>query len=228
MKSYFGGKNGNGTYQTIINEIPRHQHYVELFLGSGAIIKNKKPAHTNTGLEINPAVIAEYHYESSKAYKVMNRCAIKFLQQNTFSKDTFIYVDPPYLLDTRKSDHRYKHELTKDQHVKILQILSSITAMVCISAYDNPLYNKMLKGWRTKKFMNTTRRGLVEETLYMNYPAPVELHDYSFLGNDFTDRQRIKRKIYRHVQGLKRLPVLERNAILADILKANVSMLDRV
>ncbi len=49
----------------------------------------------------------------------------------------------------------------------------------------------------------------------MNYPQPEELHDYRYLGEDFVDRQRIHRKIQRHVDKLLGLPVLERNAILA-------------
>ena len=52
------------------------------------------------------------------------------------------------------------------------------------------------------------------ECLYCNYPAPEELHDYRYLGENFTERQRIRRKIIRHIKKLKNLPVLERNAIL--------------
>ena len=33
------------------------------------------------------------------------------------------------------------------------------------------------------------------EWLLMNYSAPVELHDYRYLGNTFRDRERIKRKV---------------------------------
>ena len=42
--SYFGGKNGSGVYQTIINQIPKHSVYCELFLGRGTIMRYKKPA----------------------------------------------------------------------------------------------------------------------------------------------------------------------------------------
>jgi hypothetical protein len=52
----------------------------------------------------------------------------------------------------------------------------------------------------------------------MNYPEPKELHDYSLLGKDRTDRQRIKRKIERHVKRLQALSVLERKAILNALL----------
>jgi hypothetical protein len=51
----------------------------------------------------------------------------------------------------------------------------------------------------------------------MNYPKPNSLHDYSFLGNDFRERERIRKKIFRHVEGLKRLPDHERGAIIEAI-----------
>ena len=48
----------------------------------------------------------------------------------------------------------------------------------------------------------------------MNYPPPQELHDYSFLGADYRERERIKHKIKRWTDRLKSLPPLERAAIL--------------
>ena len=42
--SYPGGKNGAGVYQAIINQMPPHQTYIEGFLGSGAVLRMKKPA----------------------------------------------------------------------------------------------------------------------------------------------------------------------------------------
>ena len=41
--TYSGGKNGNGTFQTIINEIPRCDVYFELFAGSAAVYNNMAP-----------------------------------------------------------------------------------------------------------------------------------------------------------------------------------------
>ncbi|MFV0591542.1 MAG: hypothetical protein ACK5M7_09170 [Draconibacterium sp.] len=43
---YKGSKNGNGTYQTIINQIPPHEVYSEWFAGSAAIYFNKLAANT--------------------------------------------------------------------------------------------------------------------------------------------------------------------------------------
>ena len=51
----------------------------------------------------------------------------------------------------------------------------------------------------------------------MNYPEPFELHDYSYLGDNFRERERIKRKKDRWVLRLEQMPTLERFAILSII-----------
>jgi hypothetical protein len=85
---------------------------------------------------------------------------------------------------------------------------------VALSSYNNSLYSEALEGWRKIEFKSQTRHGSATEVLFMNYPEPEALHDYSYLGNDYRERERIRRKILRHVDGLKRLPTHERQAIL--------------
>ena len=58
--TYPGGKGGAGVYQTIINMIPPHDTYIETHLGSGAIMRYKKPAFRNFGIDIDPAVIESW------------------------------------------------------------------------------------------------------------------------------------------------------------------------
>lgn len=84
-------------------------------------------------------------------------------------KDTFIYIDPPYLQDTRKS-YLYNHEMTDEQHAELLQIVKESDCKIMISAYENELYDNVLADWK-KEHKSTTaecsRRRV--ETLYMNY-----------------------------------------------------------
>lgn len=94
------------------------------------------------------------------------------------------------------------------------EILTTVPAMVAISGYRSPLYDQALKGWRRIDYQAMTRGGLKPECLWLNYPAPTTLHDYSFLGKDFHDRCRIKRKLKRWADKLAALPALERAAIL--------------
>ncbi len=215
---YKGSKNGAGTYQTIINWLPPHEVYIEPFLGSGAILNNKKPASKrNIGIEIDPATIAKFSYNSCA--EIINDCGITYLKELPKDrKDILIYADPPYPKQSIKSEKNlYGHIMTNKEHEKLLEILLSMKSRVAISTYKNDIYSDMLSSWNCIEYKSMTRQGLATELLYMNYPKPIRLHDYGFLGQNFTDRQRIKRKIKRHVNVLDRLPILERNAILDGI-----------
>jgi hypothetical protein len=89
-----------------------------------------------------------------------------------------------------------------------------------ISSYPNSVYERSLKGWRKIEFQSTTRRGMATEAIYMNYPEPEILQDYSYIGKDFIDRQRIKRKCTRFIKKLESLPIHERQFIL-NCIKSN-------
>ena len=57
---YPGGKNGSGVYQTIINLMPPHEVYIEPFLGSGAILRMKRPALRNIGMDRDPDALKQF------------------------------------------------------------------------------------------------------------------------------------------------------------------------
>lgn len=54
---YPGGKGGAGVYQTIINNIPPHDTYIETHLGGGNILERKRPAARSVGIDVDPEVI---------------------------------------------------------------------------------------------------------------------------------------------------------------------------
>lgn len=228
--NYPGGKNGAGTFQFIINRIPPHKVYIEGFLGSGAILRNKQPAEINIGIDRDPEIITafqgmpEYRYarEDEKNFYFLIADFIEYLDRIVAygyeAHERFIYLDPPYLGSTRKQQRPiYKFEMMEpEQHIELLQLIRTRSEMIMISGYQSELYENYMHDWRSETFTAITRGGTpAEETIWMNYPEPTRLHDYGFLGKDYTDRQRIKRKIQRHVKKLAALPVLERAAILA-------------
>jgi DNA adenine methylase len=72
--------------------------------------------------------------------------------------DTLHYVDPPYLPETRspanKHDlkHRmYRHEMTPEDHARLLDGLCGLVGMVVISGYPSDLYDWALAGWRREE-----------------------------------------------------------------------------
>ena len=52
---YPGGK--GKTYQQFINLMPPHETYIETHLGGGSIIRNKRLAMRNIGIEIDPETV---------------------------------------------------------------------------------------------------------------------------------------------------------------------------
>jgi len=217
--TYPGGKNGSGVYQTIINQLPPHQVYIEPFLGAGAIMRLKRPARCSIGIDIDSDVITAFNSDEIQNLTLICTDALDFMVHNAIPDDALIYLDPPYLLETRSSKHPlYRFEMTGEQHETLLGIIRRLSCSIAISGYWSDLYGQALHDWRCVSYSARTRGGrIATEYLWMNYPEPLSLHDYRYLGANFRERERIKRKIHRWNTKLNKMPVLERQAILAAI-----------
>jgi hypothetical protein len=77
------------------------------------------------------------------------------------------------------------------------------------------MYAKALKGWHVYTFQAATRGRPAAEWVWCNYPRPVELHDYRFLGDNFREREKIKRQQKRWKARLERMTPLQRQALLS-------------
>lgn len=225
--TYFGGKNGEGVAQQIINQMRPHDVYMELFVGSGAVAQRKKPALVQTVIaDLDEHVIDAWNSSTIDIpnYEVLHGDAIEILTTYKFNPSLryCIYLDPPYPLSSRKSDREvYRFEMTDQRHYDLLAAVKRLPSNVdvILSSYQNEIYDTSLAGWRLHTFTAGTRRGVATECLYMNYVNTEGiLHQYDFLGSDYIDRQRIKRKIDREVNKLKALPAAERRAILSAVL----------
>lgn len=242
--TYPGGKNGAGVYQQIINIMPPHAVYFEPFLGSGAVMRMKRPARLNIGSDVKlltttvSAVLEGHRHawredpqaEIRPAYTAKNwdtprHHGYLFTQQGAASliedmrpkNDWLVYCDPPYLFQSRRqlARDRYENEMTDRDHIRLLRLLKRLPAAVIISGYQNELYTRMLEDWSTKSFQTTVRGGgTATEVLWFNFPEPTELHDYRYLGTDYRERERIKKKTKRWTQKLGAMPKLERQALL--------------
>lgn len=130
--------------------------------GIGA--KSPNPAKTWAKLPETIILAAE----RLKNAQIEHKDALELIK-DLYGKDTFIYVDPPYLQDTRKS-YLYNHEMTDEQHAELLQIVKESDCKIMISAYENKLYDNVLADWK-KEHKSTTAECSRKrtETLYMNY-----------------------------------------------------------
>jgi len=215
--AYPGGKGASGVYQRLINQIPPHRVYIETHLGSGAVMRHKRPAQVNLGVDVDPEVIA--CWEEHPYARVNRGDACEFLAGYPFVGDEFVYVDPPYLRSTRRSSRSiYAFEYTRVQHESLLDTLVKLPCCVMVSGYWSELYASRLTSWRAMSYTVRTRSGeKAQEWLWMNYPEPEILHDYRYLGEDYRERERIKRRIQRWKSRLEELPPIEKNAILSAV-----------
>lgn len=233
--TYPGGKNGAGIYQRIINHMPPHETYIEAFLGSGAVLRNKRPARRNIGIDRSREALnlcldladdlgRELHLLDGDALMLL---PILMKKENDHllldEPDTLIYADPPYLMETRKGGALYDFEMDVAAHERLLNILADARCMVMISGYRSPLYDWQLRQFTRIDYQANTRRGLVAESLWMNFKPPVALHDYRHLGGNYRERERIRRKKARWAAKIARMDRQERLAIM-EVLTANSAL----
>lgn len=215
-----GSKGAPGVAQRLINLIPPHRCYIEPFLGSGAVMRCKRLAARNIGVDVDPVVVAEW--QGLEAVEIHQQCGIDFLADFPFRGDELVYCDPPYLFETRAEGRAYyRHELGRDQHVALLGRLVTLPCRVMVSGYFSTLYADALADWHCETFETATRGGTRRtEHVWLNYSPPVELHDYRYLGSDFREREKIRRRVGRLKTKLENMPRLERQALLAALGEA--------
>jgi len=79
---------------------------------------------------------------------IENRPALDVILQYDDS-DALVYVDPPYVLDSRKrTDHGYRQEMTDEDHRELARVLQGVAGMVVVSGYQTDLYDELYCGWR--------------------------------------------------------------------------------
>ena len=103
-----------------------------------------------------------------KKVVILNEDALKVIQAQD-GKKTLFYLDPPYLHLTRASKGNYRHEMTEEDHRKLLETIKCCQGKVMLSGYLSDLYDKQLKGWNRHDFVidnkaagGTTKRKMTE------------------------------------------------------------------
>lgn len=130
--------------------------------------------------------------------------------------EAFIFSDPPYVMSERSGGRIYQCELSDEDHQRFLGTATQLDAtryrmMIC--GYSCDLYSS-IDGWFSIDHRVPTRGGLQDERIWMNYPKPIQLHDYQYIGDTRRSRERIRRRQKNWREQLNRMSEQERLAML--------------
>ncbi len=217
MKQFTGSKGIQGLPHKIINLIPTHQFYYELFAGSAAIAQLLPHSKNKVLTDINPDTIEYLKKTYTGGGIIENLDALPTLKSlHGKDKSTFVFLDPTYMKATTSED-RYEYTLNDTDHVELLTTSLQMKFNIMIIHPACKLYDSMLSNWYWKTITVRYHKKNCITRLYMNYPPPLKLHTTQYLGNGRTDRQRIKRKGDRWISKLTNMAPLEQQYILEKI-----------
>lgn len=104
--------------------------------------------------------------------QIEHQPAVKLIERYR-RPDVLIYADPPYLMETRHG-RMYRHEMTDDDHLELLDALNAHPGPVLLSGYAHPLYDERLQHWhRETKVVQAEGGKRRTEVLWIN-PVAVE------------------------------------------------------
>lgn len=123
---------------------------------------------------------------------IENRPAVEVIAAHD-TPDTLIYVDPPYVHETRVritgkgSSRGYRHEMNTDDHLQLLAVLNNVRGMVVLSGYPHPIYDEALVGWArsTTKARISAARGTAmrDEVIWINPACSAALRGTGLFSN---------------------------------------------
>lgn len=200
QKRYTGNKKIPGVYQKIINHIPQHSYYCELFAGSGAIGKLLPATTVKHFNDIDCTLHGHYSLSDNSTLCITAINApelVQFLSIYVGAANTFIFADPPYLHCTRAQSDYYKYEMSDSDHIQFLSAVQQSPCQIMIIHPACELYDQALQSWNQVEIKIRYNRKTSIEKLYMNY-SPRSLQSYKYIGKDCWQRQAYKRKAIRH------------------------------
>lgn len=106
-------------------------------------LRGGKPGDINaweTAIEQLPLVAARV-----KNHCVLSGRALNIIKNVGHTKRTLLYLDPPYLAETRQTLTAYEHEMHKIDHIELAEVLWSLKGKWLISGYESELYKELYK-----------------------------------------------------------------------------------
>jgi DNA adenine methylase len=73
--------------------------------------------------------------------------------------ECLIYVDPPYLLSTRRQKYYNVEMVEEKEHLELLEVLKQHEGYVMISGYASDLYDEVLRSWQSVEIVSQAEQG---------------------------------------------------------------------
>lgn len=239
--SYFGGKAGAGVVQTLINHVPPHDALVIPFAGHCALSRVIRPCGKLLLLDLDHRVEEWWsagrlpqHAEFRRDDGLQLLESIDWMATvagtggGVFAQPdrVCIYCDPPYRLETRTSDSRYRFDWDESHHARLLEVATRLSAAgyrIMISHYPNAMYDRALASWHRTDFTGQTRGGPRTERLYYNFEI-TDLHDFRFYcgtsskqSSPRRQREVMKRREQSAMRKIRGMAPLERKRFLRSL-----------
>lgn len=222
IENYPGSKAAAGQWQKILSEIPKCSIFVEAMCGSAFI--SSLVADTGCIIVINDCDKTVLDKIKLTATNTLQITKLNLDYQKVINKfdpipGTVFFFDPPYKMETRSYQGKlYRFDWKDNDHKRFLKALQRVKSPCIVTHYPCKEYDQALKKWRQITYNSMTRAGVREERLYMNFPPPALLQCFRYVGQNFTDRQRISRKVKRLINRFYNQKQKERAAILSAII----------
>lgn len=149
---------------------------IKCWFGFGASVRYKNGFRTSQQA-MSPDTTKQWNNFIEDIYKgterlrncqIESRPALQLLDMYDTS-DVFIYLDPPYVPEVRKK-YQYVHEMSKEDHVELLEKIIHHPAKILLSGYDTELYRNYLAKWYVCHRTTQAERGILrQEVLWSNY-----------------------------------------------------------
>ena len=113
-----------------------------------------------------------------KSVYIMNEPALKVIDAFN-NENTLLYVDPPYLPETRVSNDAYEYDMTTDDHIKLADKLNNFKGKVILSGYPSKLYKRLYCTEKTiVKDKPQKPKWRIERKMIVNNASQVKSKDY--------------------------------------------------
>jgi DNA adenine methylase len=123
----------------------RMKHFAPLSRNRTRRGQNEQASAWLTCIEGLPEVHARL-----KRVVILNHDGIDVCREQD-GENTLLYLDPSYMPETRASTDDYQHEMTVEQHERLLEQLLRGKSKFILSGYRNDLYDRMLNKHTTQQ-----------------------------------------------------------------------------